>query len=157
MCFTFLQRASRSSACLNYLLYAHCFFDRASSKANSPSSLRFVHQQPIVHPKSSHHSGNLDHFRCGELIPRLLVAFGLWVFVLCHSLVLHWFLCHALLCRAIVETQSQCAISRTWTKCPDCMFDGRPRMMCPDSVSGRNPIESWDVKHEKRPPREETP
>jgi len=30
-------------------LYAHCFFDRASSKANSPSSLRFVHQR-LKHP-----------------------------------------------------------------------------------------------------------
>ena len=35
-------------------------------------------------------------YRCGELILRLLVAFGLWVFVMCHfsalCLMCHWFL-----------------------------------------------------------------
>jgi len=73
------------------------FFDRASSKANSPSLLHFVHQRLSIHPKSSNHSdsGNLDHHRCGELILRLLVAFGLWVFVMHHISALfsmcHWF------------------------------------------------------------------
>jgi len=33
------------------LLYAHCFFDPASSKANSTSSLRFVHQRLKRPPK----------------------------------------------------------------------------------------------------------
>jgi hypothetical protein len=42
------------------------------------------------------HSGNIDHYCCGELILRLLVAFSLWVFVMRHFLALfsmcHWFL-----------------------------------------------------------------
>jgi len=37
----------------------------------------------------------LDHYRCGELILQLLVAFGLWVFVMRHFqalfLMCHWF------------------------------------------------------------------
>jgi len=48
-----------------------------------------------VHPKSSNHSGNLDHYHCGKLILHLLVAFGLWVFIMHHFSALfsmcHWF------------------------------------------------------------------
>ena len=50
------------------LLYAHCFFDPASSKANSPSSLRFVHQRlkrpPKIFKPTLH---SLGHFWSGTL------------------------------------------------------------------------------------------
>jgi hypothetical protein len=52
---------------------------------NSPYRFASSIKRLSVHPKSSNHSGNLDHYRCGELIIRLLVAFGLWVFVLRRS------------------------------------------------------------------------
>jgi hypothetical protein len=89
VCFAFLQRSSCTSVC-------SLFFDRASSKSqfNIIASLR-----PSMTKASTqnlqNHSGNLDHYHCGELILRLLVAFGLWVFVLRHSSALlsmcHWF------------------------------------------------------------------
>jgi hypothetical protein len=71
------------------------FFDRASSKSqfNIIASLRPSKTKASTQNLQSH-SGNIDHYRCGELILRLLVTFGLWVFVT-RFLVLfsmcHWF------------------------------------------------------------------
>ena len=48
---------------------------------NSPYRFASSIKRLSVHPKSPNHSGNLDHYRCGKLIIRLLAAFGLWVFV----------------------------------------------------------------------------
>ena len=50
---TQIQRACVSPFVRDHLslLYAHCFIDRASSKANSPSLLHFVHQQLKRPPK----------------------------------------------------------------------------------------------------------
>ena len=66
------------------------------------------HQKPIhhhrfassindqsVHPKTSNHSGKLDHYRYADLILGLLAVLGLWVFVMRHFSMLfsmcHWF------------------------------------------------------------------
>jgi hypothetical protein len=51
---------------------------------NSPYRFALSIKRLSVHPKSSNHSGNLDHYRCGELIIRLLIALGFWVFILRH-------------------------------------------------------------------------
>ncbi len=89
VCFAFLQRSSRTSVC-------SLFFDRASSKSqfNIIASLRPSKTKASTQNLQSH-SGNIDHYRCGELILRLLVAFGLWVFVTHHFsalfLMCHWF------------------------------------------------------------------
>ena len=83
---------------------------------NSPYRFASSIKRLSVHPKSSNHSGNLDHYRCGELIVRLLVAFGLWVFVLRRffgatldvSLVLRY----ALSCREIFVAQRAKSVVR---------------------------------------------
>ena len=103
VCFAFLQRSSRTSVC-------SLFFDRASSKSqfNIIASLRPSKTKASTQNLQSH-SGNIDHYRCGEMnsstacsIRSLGIRYASFLgAILDVSLVF----CHALLCREIIVTQ----------------------------------------------------